>query len=387
MRKTQRIRAIYILSISALALSVVLTYSAPASAQTLTTGAIAGTVTDQSGGVIPGVTVTATNLARQGAPRTSVTSSIGTFNITLLDPGDYTVAAEAKGFKRAQQGPITVVISQTSSLNITLEVGSSTQVVEVSANAQLIQTENPNTTATISSQALATLPNPGNDLTYAAQVAPGAVMNTSGGYGNMEFNGLPATSTNFSIDGMDANDPFLNLNNSGATNLQLGLNALQEASVNTLSYSVDQGRQGAAQVNYISKSGENHIHGNLFETWNGSVMNAVDWFVNASPGAPAERPRSNVNQFGGSIGGPILHDKLFYFFDMEGIRIVVPTTQAEVYPTQAFDSYAVAQIPLGGYDPRTGTTYAPPPTRAPPPPITSTRWGCTGILPAALQIH
>jgi hypothetical protein len=318
-------------------------------------------VTDQSGGAIPGATVSAINAGRHGAARTATTSSIGTYFIDLLSPGEYQVVAEAKGFKKTEQGPIRVTISQTSTLNLTLEVGSQKQTVEVTANAQLIQTENPNTTSTISSQSLASLPNPGNDLTYAVQVAAGAIMNTSSGYGNMEFNGLPATSTNFAIDGMDANDPFLNLNDSGATNLQLGLNSLQEASVNTLSYAVDQGRQGAAQVNYISKSGENHIHGNLFETWNGSVMNGVPWFINAQPGAPAHRSRSNVNQFGGSIGGPILHNKLFYFFDMEGIRIVIPTTHTEVYPTQDFETFALTQVPLGGYDPRTQTTYAPPP--------------------------
>jgi len=335
-------------------------YSARVSAQSLTTGAIAGTVTDQSGAVVPNATVTVTSIA-MGAMRTVITSAAGSYEVTLLLPGDYRIKVSAKGFKTADQGPITVTISHTPHVDIALEVGSTTQMVEVTANAQLIETENPNTTATVNNQALATLPNPGNDLSYVAQVAPGAIMNTSGGYGNMEFNGLPATSTNFAIDGMDANDPFLNLNNSGATNLQLGLNSMEEASVNTLSYSVDQGRQGAAQVNFVSKSGTNHIHGNIFETWNGSVMNGVDWFINAEPGAPAHRSRSNVNQFGGSIGGPVMHDKLFYFFDIEGIRIVVPTTKTEVYPTQEFDAFALTQIPLGGYDPRTNTTYAPPP--------------------------
>jgi hypothetical protein len=110
-----------------------------------------------------------------------------------------------------------------------------------------------------------------------AQVAPGAIMNTGGGSGNVEFNGLPAVSSNFTIYGLDDNY-------SGATNLMLGLNAVQEATVNTLSYSADQGRQGAAQVNFVSKSGTNHWHGNAFETWNGSHMNAANWFLNATPG-------------------------------------------------------------------------------------------------------
>lgn len=343
--------------------SALFLYSARVSAQSLTTGAMSGTVTDPTAAVVPGATVTVTNMG-SGDTRTLTTDSTGSYLITLLVPGDYRLKVSAKGFKTAEQGPITVTVSQTAAVNITLEVGTATQTVEVVANAQLIQTENPNTTTTVSTNLIDTLPNAGNDLSYVAQIAPGAIMNTTGGYGNMEFNGLPATSTNFTIDGMDANDPFLNLNNTGATNLQLGLNAIQEVSVNTLSFSVDQGRSGAAQVNYITKPGTNNWHGNAFETWNGSSMNAVDWFINASPGAPATRTFSNVNQFGGSIGGPILHNKLFAFGDVEGIQIVLPSTKTEYWPTQAYESLVIASIPTGGYDPSHGVTYAPPPNPA-----------------------
>jgi len=348
---------------SALAVTVAITFlHAPyASSQSLTTGAISGVVTDPTGAVVPHATITATQLGT-GAERSGTTQTDGAYTIPLLVPGQYDVKVTASGFRTAEQSPVTVELSANSSLNFRLEVGQASQTVEVTGAAPLIETSNPNTTTNVSAAAIASLPNPGNDLSYVAQVAPGAVMNTTGGYGNMEFNGLPATSTNFTIDGMDANDPFLNLNNSGATNLQLGLNSMQEASVNTLSYSADQGRQGAAQINFISKSGTNQIHGNLFEVWNGSVMNGVDWFVNAQPiGTTAHRARSNVNQFGGSIGGKILRDKLFYFFDMEGIRIVVPTTLGENYPSQAYESEVLADIPKGGLDPLSGVTYAPPP--------------------------
>jgi hypothetical protein len=349
-----------------LAVAAVLLHTPFSAAQSLTTGAIAGTVTDPTGAVVPNATVTVTNTGT-GQVRNTTSGPDGTYTVPLLNPGQYDVKVNATGFRAAEQTPITVALSATTSLNIRLEIGQATQTVEVTGAAPLIETSNPNTTTNVNSNELASLPNPGNDLSYVAQVAPGAVMNTTGGYGNMEFNGLPATSTNFTIDGMDANDPFLNLNNSGATNLQLGLNSMQEASINTLSYSADQGRQGAAQVNFISKSGTNQIHGNLFETWNGAVMNSVDWFVNASPtGETAHRGRSNVNQFGGSIGGKILRDKLFYFFDMEGIRIVVPTTLTEGYPTAAYEQQVLNTIPVGGEDPLLSTPtqkviYAPPP--------------------------
>jgi len=332
-------------------------------AQSLTSGAIAGNVMDPTGAMVPNASITATNIGTNA--KASVTSSSnGSYIVSQLTPGDYKLKVSATGFREENVGPITVTVSQTTSVNVSLELGTATQTVEVSAAGALIQTENPNTTTTVSTQLIDTLPNAGNDLTYVAQIAPGAIMNTTGGYGNMEFNGLPATSTNFTVDGMDANDPFLNLNNSGATNLQLGLNAVQEVSVNTLSFSVDQGRSGAAQVNYITKPGTNKWHGNAFETWNGSSMNAVDWFINAQPGAPATRTFSNVNQYGGSIGGPILHNKLFVFGDVEGIQISLPATKTENYPTQAYDSLVLASIPTGGYDPANKETYAPPPNAA-----------------------
>ncbi len=336
-------------------------------AQSLTTGAIVGVVTDASGGVVPGCGVTVTNIDT-GQERTTTTRSDGTYTISQLGPGRYRVSVKASGFKIAQLGPIVVGVSRTASADIPLQVGAATEVVQVSAASQLLEPANPNTTTTVTSQMLAVLPNPGNDLTYLAQVAPGAVMNTGEMLGNVEFNGLPDTSINWTIDGMDANNPTFSINIEGAANLMLGLNAVSEASVNTLSFSVDQGRFGAAQVNYISKSGTNNWHGNAFETWNGRSLDAANWFVNAQPGPscsaanPAKcKPFSNVNEFGGSLGGPIHKNKLFVFGDLEGTQILMPTTQLENFPSQAYENYVVGQISVGGYDPRNHETYAPPP--------------------------
>ena len=143
------------------------------------------------------------------------------------------------------------------------------------------------------------LPNPGGDLTYPLQFAPGALINTAGsgndfvggtnGYGNVEFNGLPALSNGYIVDGLETNDPLTNLNSGLSTNLVLGLNSISEVTVNTLSYSVDQGRYGASQVNYVTKSGTNQFHGNLYELWNGAVLNAADYFTNATPGQSQAR--------------------------------------------------------------------------------------------------
>ena len=133
--------------------------------------------------------------------------------------------------------------------------------------------------------------------------------------------------------------------------------------VNTLSYAVDQGRYGASQVNYVTKSGSNQFHGNLYELWNGSKFNAADYFTNATPGN--HKPRSTVNHFGGSVGGPIVHDKLFFFFDSEWVRIALPIVTATTVPTPAFENYVLQQLPLGGTDSVTGSVYQPSPQSVP----------------------
>jgi hypothetical protein len=134
-------------------------------------------------------------------------------------------------------------------------------------------------------------------------------------------------------------------------------------SVNTLSYAVDQGRYGASQVNYVTKSGSNQFHGNVYELWNGSLLNAADYFTNATPGN--QKPRSTVNHFGGSLGGPIRHDKLFFFFDSEWMRIALPIVTAVTVPTPAFQNYVLSQLPLGGTDSVTGSVYQPNPQSVP----------------------
>ncbi len=324
-----------------------------AQAQTWTTGAISGVVTDPSGAVIPGATVRVTSIAT-GAVRIVTTGSDGAYLVDLLTPGPYKVHVAAKGFAAKDVGPISVQVNATAAVNVTLQVGVATQTVQVTAAPALVHTNNPNTTVTLSRQQLDSIPNPGMDLSYEMNFVPGANMSTGAGYGNVEVNGLPATSNNFTIDGLNANDPFLNLNNSGATNLQLGLGAMKEVSVSTLTYAADTGHLGAAQVNYVTNSGTNQFHGSLMEMWNGSKLNSTDYFVNADQFLPAasrpHKPFSNVNQFGADLGGPIKKNKIFFFTDLEGTRIVVPTVNTINVPSAAYQAYTLSQLPLGGCD-------------------------------------
>ena len=181
--------------------------------------------------------------------------------------------------------------------------------------------------------------------------------------GTLNSMGLPALSNGYIVDGLETNDPLTNLNSGLSTNLVLGLNSISEVTVNTLSYSVDQGRYGASQVNYVTKSGGNQFHGNLYELWNGSILNAANYFSNAT--SSNHKPRSTVNHFGGSLGGPIIHDKLFFFFDSEWVRIALPIFTTITVPSPEFQQYVLQQLPLGGTDSVTGSHYAAAPQLVP----------------------
>ena len=341
-------------------------------AQGETTSAIEGQVTDASGGVIPGATVTITN-RDTGSQRSLKTDDEGRFNFPQLRPGTYSVKVEAAGFDSLQTDNVFSGLGQKQTVNFRMKVAQSQQTVEVTGAPPLINPGNANTATNLNAPALENLPNPGGDLTYPLQFAPGALINTAGsgndfvgstnGYGNVQFNGLPALSNGYIVDGLETNDPLTNLNSGLSTNLVLGLNSISEVTVNTLSYSVDQGRYGASQVNYVTKSGTNQFHGNLYEIWSASILNAADYFTNATPGN--HKPGSTVNHFGGSFGGPILHDKLFFFFDSEWVRIALPIVTPVTVPSSAFENYVLQQLLRGGTDSVTGSRYAPAPQLVP----------------------
>jgi len=148
-----------------------------ATAQSLTTGAINGTVRDQSGAVMTGVVVTAKNV-ESGATRETQTTGNGNFLLAQLDPGRYEVTAESTGFEKTKIGPITVAVSRVASVEFHLKIGSATATVEVKQEAPLLEPSNPNTTTTLNATQLANLPNGGNDLSYVVSLAPGALINT-----------------------------------------------------------------------------------------------------------------------------------------------------------------------------------------------------------------
>ena len=338
----------------------------PIWAQSGTSSALAGSVADKSGAIIPNAQVKATEV-NTGATRSAQTNADGRFLFSQVNPGTYRIEVHVERFAPGQSQPTSVSVGQTATVNFTLSPASTSMSVEVTAQSALMSLENANTSTTLEAKTIKNLPNPGQDLTYVAQFAQGALMNTAGssndakaagGYGNVEFNGLPATSNGYILDGFDANDPFLGLNIGLSTNLVIGLDALQESTVNTNSYAVDQGRYGASQVNYFTKSGSNRFDGDVYEIWNGSLFNATDYFLHANdtPGNISKKPRSTVNEFGVSVGGPILKDKLFFFAHYEGIRIALPLVARTTVPSPAYQQYVLQQLPQGGIDPINGTS-------------------------------
>ena len=323
-------------------------------AQNTNSGDIAGTVTDPTGATLAGAKVTVTSVA-EGSVSTATTTSSGSYRISLLKPGSYTVAISATGFQ-GETSTITVSTGNIVNFNAKLTVGSAAVSVEVTDQQPLLQTEDAQITTTFDLQQIQNLPNPGGDITYYAQTAPGVVMNTGGGYGNFSVFGLPGTSNNFTVNGEQENDPFLNLNNSGPTNLLLGQNDISSVSVITSAYGPEFGSFGGAQINETSRSGGNHFHGDASYYWNGRSLNANNWFVKENQiaaGGSSTNAFSNNNQWAASIGGPVIKDKTFFFVDTEGIRFITSNPSTVFAPTAAYQRYILGKD--GNCDDGTGS--------------------------------
>jgi len=316
-------------------------------AQTTTTGELSGTVTDASGAVVPNASVSLKSVDT-GSVQSTQTDATGFYKFSLLQPGTYAVSAIAPGFTGSEKR-VQIGLGSSAAVNIRLEVGTGHVTVEVTATEASLQTEDANLNTNYNARQLEVLPNPGNDLSAVAFTVPGSVVNTAGGAanggGNVEMYGLPATSNVFTVDGANYNDPYFNVNNSGATNLTLGLNEVQESSVVANGYSGSYGGAAGANINFVTKSGTNQWHGNAIYWWNGNMLNANNYFLNQQ-GQP--RPFVNANQFATSIGGPVMKDKSFFFFDYEGVYLAVPVPNSVNVPTAAFESAVIGNLNATG---------------------------------------
>jgi hypothetical protein len=323
-----------------------LCFGAGAFAQSVTAGDINGAVTDSTGAIVPNATITVTSTAT-GQVKTATSGTAGEYRVSLLSPGTYKVTATAAGFSTLST-TITVAAGSITTDNLKLAVGQNSTTIEVNAMApEIVNTTNGDITTVFTAEQVQALPNPGNDLTYVAQTAPGSVMNTgttAGGYGNFSSFGVSGLSNMFTLDGGYENDPFLNLNNTGASNLTLGNNEVDTVTVISPAFSSQFGGLGGAQVNEITTGGTNRFHGNLNYWWDGRALNANDWFNKQNQVFNGEKNQAtfvNANQWGAAIGGPIFRDKAFFFVNTEGIRAITPASGQVWVPSPAFQNCAL----------------------------------------------
>jgi Carboxypeptidase regulatory-like domain/TonB dependent receptor-like, beta-barrel len=300
-------------------------------AQTANTGALTGTVTDPSGAVIAGAKVTVTNLAT-GQSRTVTTDSKGSYQISLLPPGNYSVHFEAEGFKATDVPSITVNVTETPVLNRTLEVGTSTQQVTVEANTETIQTQNATNGTVVGSQEINALPLVTRNYTQIVDLSPGVGGNVANatalgnGTQDVNANGQGGISNSYSMDGANVTQ----YTSGGAA--QLGSmpgipipnpDTIAEFKVQTSQYDAGYGRNAGANVEVITKTGSNSFHGDVWEFNRNNFFNSNDFFYKNSElkNGQANTPQTlKENTFGFTLGGPIKKNKILFFGSYQGFR-------------------------------------------------------------------
>jgi hypothetical protein len=288
-------------------------------AQSQTTGRIAGTVTDEKGGALPGAEVTVTNKGT-GEVRTVVADESGHYIVPLLPPGNYTVSVTANGFKKFIADDVRVALTETTTLDPSLVVGAVSESVTVDAAPQLVQTEGPQLGRVVDSRTLSELPLATRNFTQILGLSPGAATylpdNTAVGRNsqNISVNGGRVTNNNFQINGIDANSMGTN----SAPSLAVPApETIQEFKVQTSLYDATFGRSGGGNIQAVTKSGGNDFHGGGYGFFRNARFNANNPFLKRDGVA---RPVLTRNVFGGFLGGPIKQDKLFFFASYQGTR-------------------------------------------------------------------
>jgi len=325
-----------------LALLAALLTGGSALAQTFR-GIILGTVTDSSGAAIPGVSVTIKNLAT-GLTRNVTTSDDGSYAAPELPIGDYSVTVEKAGFKSSVVNGVKVEVSSARRVDVVLQPGQIAETVEVQGEALPMVESTSNTLgAIIESTVVTNLPVNGRDyqklilLVPGATSGPDAITDSAGSFGTVSVNGARGRSNNYLLDGTDMNDGYRNdpaINEGGVFSTPatiLPVEAIAEMHIAS-NFEAEYGRSAGSAINIVTKSGTNSLHGSAFDFVRNTIFNARNYFDAASAGP--QQP-FHLNQFGGTIGGPILRDKTFFFVDYEGVRETGVESSPGCVPTAA----------------------------------------------------
>src|SRR5436305_1878843 len=322
-----------------------------------TGGRILGRVADPSGAVLANVSVRITNQAT-GVARDTKTNDSGDFSFVEVTPGNYRVEYTIQGFKKNVRNTVVLEVNQVLTLNATLQPGATQETVDVSSEAPLVDTTSTQLGAVVDDRTVSQLPLNARDTYQFLQLQPGVMSTVGSGNqiaygsdkaGSVSVNGGRGRANNFSVNGGDANDQFVNL-----PTVQPSPDSIAEFRVLTNTFDAEYGRNSGSVVNVITKSGTNALHGNLYEFFRNTKLNA-----NPYCGADISfcgKPQFNQNQFGGTLGGPVLKDRTFFFTSYEGRRIrqgirsplvTVPTAAERPSATQPYANFS-SETPFSG---------------------------------------
>ena len=325
------------------------------------TAKVVGTVTDPSGAAIPAATATMTNV-ETNQERTTTSNAAGNYEFSFLPIGSYTLSVEADGFQKASVSQFALSVDQVARINVPMEIGQVTDTIEVSAEAVVLQTEDATVGTVINQQQLVELPLNGRSFVQLALLTPGVnpgtpgsitVRRSRGAVGQqvgMSANGARDTQNRFYFDGIEAMDL-----DSYSFSFSPSIDAIQQFKVQSSTSGAEIGGAPGAQVNLMTKSGTNRFHGGAWEFNRNDEFSAPAGF--APEGTPA--PRLNRNQFGANIGGPIVRDKTFFFFNWESGRLVRGQgTRTATVPPAAFRNGDFSASSVTIFDPGTGQPFA-----------------------------
>jgi hypothetical protein len=357
---------------------------ASAFAQTGTTS-VRGTVTDKSGAAITGAKVTLSNAA-QAVKRETTTSETGAYEVGSLQPGTYSLVIEMAGFRKFEIQRLELLVNSPSTVNATLDIGQTTETVEVSAQTQTLNTSDASLGNAFDENQVKQLPLEGRNVPDLLSLQPGVAYTGNRSdvptfdTRNGAVNGARSDQSNVFVDGIESNDEQ---GHAFTSVLPVTVDSVQEFRVTTTNYNADQGGSSGAQVSLVTKSGTNNIHGSAYEYMRNTYTSANDYFVKAgqidncqSAGIPLSSAQCNTppklirNIFGASLGGPIKKDRLFLFMNFEGTRRAEAQSVSDVVPSEALkdgvifyqcertDKNILTNCPGGSVIGQSGASYA-----------------------------
>jgi len=311
-------------------------------------GTISGAVTDPTGAIIPGANVSVTNVATNVKVMLT-TNNAGEYSVPSLNPGIYRVEASAKGFKNAVQNDIVLRVDANPKVSLKLEVGSATETVTVTSESAMLQTQESSLSQTMDERQLGQLPvagGAGRSAFNLVSLSAGVTQQTGeGGYAldNARLNGGRPRMDDYLVDGTSTQQPTF-----GGPAVTPSVDSIQELRVQTNNFSAEYGKVSGGVISMTTKSGTNKFHGSAYEFYQTSKLNANSYFSNRA-GIPIQP--YHFDEFGGTIGGPVIKNKVFFFIDYQGVRATTTSTiTGNIVPTDAFKSGDLSALCTAGFN-------------------------------------